>query len=313
MCKRARLGTVAAAAAVLLFGAGGCDDNVLPEAAPRTASGPEPTEKEPRHEEFVGVVVSANTVVLTSPIDGKLLEVPVATGARVASGDPVARFDSALLSEQRIAAEAHLRAAAAERQRARVALGEAKQRYSRREKVAGEIVSEEEVEAARYAVRDAAAALEQLSAEVDRRASELQVLIQLLESAELKSPINGTVSVRFAEAEMVVQKGAPIVRIVGDGELGLRFAVPEKDSGALRVGQNVVVKLGDDGEKKVSARITRVAPELDPISQMIVVEAEFQRRVETDLLLAGTAASVVIEPGPPATSAVIDAEPTPSP
>ena len=56
----------------------------------------------------------------------------------------------------------------------------------------------------------------------------------------LRAPFAGTVAMRFHDAGNRVEAGEPIARIVGDGKMTLRFAVPPEHARAITVDSRVI-------------------------------------------------------------------------
>jgi RND family efflux transporter MFP subunit len=244
---------------------------------------------------YVGVVVSADSVDVTSRIDGVVASLEVELGDPVEEGDVVALFDADAMKADLEQARAALNAARASRSQARARLKGARSRYRRRKKL-GDVVSEEERETARLAVQDAAGAVAKARAEVDSRKAEVEKLVSALEQTALTAPSPGRVGYAYVTRGAAVTHGAPIVRIVGGNDLRIRFAVPADDSGALEVGMPVRVRVGENGAP-LAARVTELSPDLDPISQMFVAEAKLSDRATPgDAFRAGAAVSVAASP-----------------
>jgi multidrug efflux pump subunit AcrA (membrane-fusion protein) len=112
-----------------------------------------------------------------------------------------------------------------------------------------------------------------------------------LADASLRAPFSGTVALRFKDAGSTVGPGTPIVRLVGEEGLRLRFAVPPARMGELAPGKPVEARI-DTIEKPLAAMVRQVSPALDPASGMIVVEAELDEAETAIGLRPGLAASV---------------------
>ena len=72
-----------------------------------------------------------------------------------------------------------------------------------------------------------------------QRRSELEIARQQFADTVIASPIDGAVSERQASVGQYLPAGAPVVTLVRTDPLRLRLAVPEREAGLVRVGQNV--------------------------------------------------------------------------
>ncbi|MBZ0231595.1 MAG: HlyD family efflux transporter periplasmic adaptor subunit, partial [Deltaproteobacteria bacterium] len=105
------------------------------------------------------------------------------------------------------------------------------------------------------------------------------------------APFSGTVALRFKDAGATVGPGTPIVRLVGEEGLRLRFAVPPARMNELAPGKEVDATI-DTVDRPLVAIVRQVSPALDPASGMIVVEAELGVAGEAEGLRPGLAAQV---------------------
>jgi len=71
----------------------------------------------------------------------------------------------------------------------------------------------------------------------------------------------------------MIPGNAKIMRIVEDGDLRLRFAVPPKQARAFTPGVKVTAEI-DSIEPPVGATVRRVAPTIDAASGMIIIDAD---------------------------------------
>jgi multidrug efflux pump subunit AcrA (membrane-fusion protein) len=101
------------------------------------------------------------------------------------------------------------------------------------------------------------------------------------------------VAERLVEPGTVVAAGTPLVRLVDDGRLVVRFAVPPEES--VAVGAPVQVRLPGGALRR--AIVDRVAPEIDTLARLRVVEALFAPGATADApALPGT--GVLVGPDP---------------
>jgi RND family efflux transporter MFP subunit len=128
--------------------------------------------------------------------------------------------------------------------------------------------AESAMAAAQDEIRTRQAALRQ-------RAFELRLARQQLADAVVRSPLDGVVQTRHAQAGEYLAAGASVATIVRMNPLRLRADVPEREAQDVRVGQAVRVKVDGDDREHVG-RIARIAPALTEQSRALAVEAEIE-------------------------------------
>ncbi len=91
----------------------------------------------------------------------------------------------------------------------------------------------------------------------------------------MKAPIAGKVAMRYVEEGARVTEGQPVIRVISSGELFIKFAIPAGDAKKLKPGDAIDVRF-ETNNVHVRGKVRNIAPELDPIAQMIVAEAELE-------------------------------------
>jgi RND family efflux transporter MFP subunit len=227
----------------------------------------------------------------------RLARVHVRAGDRVAAGQVVAELDPGQVEEEVRGAEAAARRAEAEVRKARVDVEDERRKLAlQRRAVQSGVAPVSAVEEAELAVKRAVAARESAAQDAMAARSRAKTARGRLGDTRLAAPFDGTVALRFRDAGAIVEASAPIMKIVKQGPLRLRFAVPPRRALALSPGSGVVAAV-DTIASPVRATIRRVSPALDPASEMIIVEAELavDPGVAADLR-PGLAAQVVAAP-----------------
>jgi membrane fusion protein, multidrug efflux system len=220
----------------------------------------------------VGTLVARESVDVPARIEGVIAGVEVRIGDRVTAGDPIAVIDAEPIREQLAIARAAARAAAAQGERARVELVEAESRHQRRLSLADQL-AREDIENARFAVERARAVLTEATAADAEHSARVSQLERALTETVVTAPFSGTVSIRYTDAGALVGRGAPIVRLIATTDLWVRFAIPADEKPSYAVDDRIEVFLEPD-QQAVAAVIRRIAPDLDPVTQMILAEAE---------------------------------------
>ena len=220
----------------------------------------------------VGTLVARESVDVPARIEGVIATVEVGIGDRIRVGDPIAIIDAQPIREQLAIGRASARAAAAQVDRARADLAEAERRYQRRLSLSNQLAPEE-IENARFAAERARAVLTGATAAVSEHQARVSQLERALRETVITAPFSGTVSIRYADPGALVARGAPVVRLIASDDLLVRFAVPADEKASYALGDRIDVVLEPD-QKAIVAVVRRIAPDLDPVTQMVLAEAE---------------------------------------
>jgi HlyD family secretion protein len=252
------------------------------------------------------VVVSGNIEVtdaqLAFKIPGRLVERAADEGGRVEKGKLVARLDDAELVQELAArradqavteaalagleagsrpqeiasAEAALRSAEAERERARL-------EFKRQEELrATDAVSDREFEAAQAQVRVAEArvgeaserlalvregprreTIAQARARVEQAKAGVALAETRLANARIDAPFSGVVLEKHAEPGEFLAAGAPVLTIADLSHVWLRAYVNQTDLGRIKLGQTVEVRTDTFPDKTYTGRLAFISDEAE--------------------------------------------------
>jgi len=278
-----RLAAIAILAGALLLG---CDGDPPPApttstpaaAAPLVEPRPEGVTVTPTAEEHghVAVVAAVEAVDVAPAFDGKLIAVNARPGDRVTAGQVLAELDPQPLREELALATAALRAAKAGARQARVDVKDAQRQVKSEKRAVAEGVSpKRQYEEALYTLDRAKAAAAGASASVSEAEARLDRAKNRLADTAVRAPFAGTVAMRLRDRGADTGPGAPVVRLLGQGGLRIRFAVLPEDARNFAPGTAVLVAVdGTQGELRATVR--QVSPELDAPTRMIFVEAELE-------------------------------------
>ena len=263
-------------AGALMLAACGSEHTEPPRPEPKGSGArhlPPPADAAPARG-YVGVITAAESVDIAARFPGVLARVLVRAGDAVTAGQVVAELDPKQMEEDLRGATAALGAASAAKRQADVDTEDARRKLVLETKaVANGVSPQSALEEAKLAVRRAEAAAQRAAATIAAESSRVQTARDHLADTTLRAPAAGIVGMRFKDPGATVGVGVPIVRIVGQNGLRLRFAVPPDRSRDLTVGAAVHATI-DTLDKPVRATIRQVSPALDPASGMVVVEAE---------------------------------------
>jgi len=214
----------------------------------------------------IGRLVSLRSGSIAARIGGPVRQVLVEVGDRVAKGQLIALLDSETmkadlqLAESEIdAAEADYRTWAAE---AEVAHTNLRRQQGLRKSVA---FSQAKFEDAQKLMAVANAKVKRAEANVAIKRAALKRKKLDVEYASIRAPYDGVVVQRHTEAGSFVEKGAAVVRLIGDRALEVEADVPYKRIAGLSRGRMIRITLDDGSEHK--ARVRSVLPSENPLTR----------------------------------------------
>jgi RND family efflux transporter MFP subunit len=197
-----------------------------------------------------------------SQLSGIVESLKVEVGSKVKRGDVIAKIDSRGLESRLAQARAQVSVAEQDVRRARLELERAKKMDERK------LVAVSNVE-------DAAIAVDQALAKLEKARRDAAVVQTDLSYAVIRSPITGTVaSVTTQEGETVAASfNAPtFVTIIEDGALELIALVDETDIGSVAVGNPVSFTVEAYPSKEFNGHVARIAPKGTIISGVVNFE-----------------------------------------
>jgi RND family efflux transporter MFP subunit len=226
-------------------------------------------------EGYLGIVVAPESVDLTSQLEARVVRIAVRPGDFVRRGDVVAQLDTRSARQELAMARAEVAAAETDRDRTAIELEQADERLRRRQAVIAlptetvGAVSDEEKSTARYQRDLAGVHVTAAEAAVAAKQARYRELRTLVDEGVVRAPFDGRVAVRYVDVGALIRRGTPLVRLIGAGELRVRFAVPE-DAPPLEAGTAVRVVVG---KATFAGTVQKVAPEIDAAARMIFAEA----------------------------------------
>jgi RND family efflux transporter MFP subunit len=233
----------------------------------------------PRHQGWLGVILSSESVDVTADSQGRLAAVYVQIGDTVRQGDRLASLDPRIVAQDLEMARSALRASEADATRAAAELSEAQARWDRRRKNP-EIFSKEDLSEAELRVKTATSALEVSQARIAEQRARVRQLETSVGQTDIRAPFAGRVAERFADPGAQVGPGTPVLRLISGGDLRVRAAVPPDDARRLAPGSPVTARVRDLGID-VPGRVQRIAPDVDTASQMVFVEIRLEPAPQT--------------------------------
>ncbi len=206
---------------------------------------------------------------VSSPYQGRILQVFANLGDRVKKGDPLFTLES----PDMMTAEATLIQTSGlltltnnnlARLRGAEKLGGAAK------KDLDQAVSDQATAEANYkAARLALAVFGKTDAEMDQMEKDRKADSALV----IRAPVDGVVSARTAAPGLLVQPGTTPLTVSDDSTMWLNSYVIESDAPFMRVGEDVVAKIPAAGEEPFIGKVIRVGGGLDPNTHRLLVRA----------------------------------------
>lgn len=225
---------------------------------------------------FPGILMAKNAVDLAPKVEGTLLGYRSAVGARVKAGEVVAVVDVGTLKQELQMAEARLRAVQADRQKSVFDRQNATAALQRDESIAGQL-SRAELDRARGQRRAAAAAASAAEARVAEEAARTSQLREMVNGGEMRAPFDGILTEHYLAPGARVGRATPVVRLIGDATLSVKFAVPAEAVSRVSPGTQVAVEM-DGTTEMLDGEVETLSAELDPATQTVVAEARLNAR-----------------------------------
>ena len=209
---------------------------------------------------YIGVLVPREAVEVTAPFTTRVEKLYVKLGDSVNKGDTLASLDPKQIQRDITVAKAAYRTAS-------VAAGAAAAKYKQDlDGLKAGVVSQAEATAAQYDASKAGAA-------ADQERARIQQLEARLKDLTIVSPISGNIALRHVDDGASVTEGQLMIRVISSGRPFVKFAVPAKDSRKIALGGAIEVRL-EGRATTVPGVIKQVSPELDPVAQMTIAEAD---------------------------------------
>jgi len=219
---------------------------------------------------LVGVVMATRTLDLGPKVDGRLQELKVHLGERVAVNQVVASLETEAFEFELAARQAGSKAAEADLSRATILLAQAQQRLEREKRIK-DYSAAEAIETAENQVGLASADLDLAKARAAEAQARLAQAVSNLENARIRAPFAAVVSEIYLYPGTQLARSAPVLRLVSE-DLRLRFAVPIAQAGTLRPGVPVSARLETLGLVLTGA-VENISPEVDQASRLLKAEA----------------------------------------
>lgn len=210
--------------------------------------------------ESIGTLNPFEEVTVSAEVEGVLRSVKVEEGAQVSKGMLLAAIDDSDYGLEVKRAEAALRQAEA-------TLENTKLEFKRKET----LFKEELVTKQQY--DDVTTRLSLADADVERAKASLALAKLKLSKTKITSPIACVVKEKRVSAGDFVKNGTPLFVIIQPNPIKLRFTVPEKEVGRLKVSQEVTLKVDGFPGNEFKGKVNIVFPNVEEKTRTLQVEA----------------------------------------
>ncbi|WP_409432418.1 efflux RND transporter periplasmic adaptor subunit [Litorimonas sp. RW-G-Af-16] len=208
-----------------------------------------------------GVLVPNQTADIAAGMSGKLLSAPYKAGRYVKAGQAIARFDCA-----RQEADLEVR----EQAHQTLALKYNNQNELLSMGAAGEL----DVQIAK--------------SERDQISAEIRAIKVALKDCVVTAPFAGYVATRHVSAHETPQIGQPLYSLIRAGTAEMSVIAPSHWVRWMKVGTQFEFKVDETGET-FTAKIERLSPSVDPVSQTIEVTARPAKSIKAKPGMSGIA------------------------
>ena len=110
---------------------------------------------------------------------------------------------------------------------------------------------------------------------VDKSRAELQISETQLSKCEIKAPFAGIIAEQRIREQQYVQPGTPLIDVLDDSGYELEFLAPSAWIARLQLNQVIRIQI-DEARRVANARVLRISPRIDPVSQSIKVTASLE-------------------------------------
>jgi RND family efflux transporter MFP subunit len=205
-----------------------------------------------------GTLAAEKDARVRAEVSGSILQVTAAEGQNVRRGALLARIGDQSLGDAYKSAQSAVKSA-------EQALGVAEREAERTENlVKGGALAERELDVSRNAVTAA-------QAQVEDARSRLAAAAKQLANLTIRSPLDGVVAERAANAGDVVTPGTELYHIIDPRSMQLEASVPSESLSVIKAGLPVQFEVRGYAGQPFTGRIARISPAADPVTRQVSI------------------------------------------
>lgn len=253
----------------LIACSGGAPDSVTaaPPATPTPSAGSAPRAAIDNSFSVSGPLTVEHQLDVLAQRDGVIAKLVRETGARVRAGDLLAQIDDRQLAADLQAARAKTLATEADLNNWKAEARVLQSDYDRARKMwDAQLITQEQLEHAKFkaeADQWDVKRVEQLL--VNAKGTEQSLEIEL-EKTRIRAPFSGIIARRYVREGQQVAKGDRLFWVTAEGPLRMRFTLPEKYLGSVKIGERLQLAVADFPGEEHAVRVVELSPVVDPSS-----------------------------------------------
>jgi RND family efflux transporter MFP subunit len=266
---------------------GGCgasdkEQSVAAVAPPRSAANANPTPPMQsvavEKDNFVivsGPLIVEHQVELTTQRDGTITKINTEAGARVKAGTLLAQLDDRQITANLEAGRAKSRSIENDLKNWQAEVEVVKADLVRAQRLWDEgLIPQDQLLHAKYKVESEQWDIKRVSELLNTSRQEERSLELELEKTRITAPFDCLVARRYAREGQSVTRGEKLFWVTAESPLLLRFTLPEKFLGHIKIGQQLELSSPNAPGEKHTAKIKEVSSVIDPSSGTFDVLAE---------------------------------------
>ena len=269
--------------------AAGCGDAksesaVAPAPVPVTSPAPSTPANSPAASSATedGVTASGPLIVehqleIAAQTPGVISKVYVEAGTRVKAGTLLAQIDDRQVTANLEAARAKTRSIENDLKNWQAEAEVVKADYVRAQRGFDEgVIPEEQLQHAKFKAESEGWDIKRVTELLNTSRQEERSLELEMEKNRISAPFESLVARRYIREGQSVGRGDRLFWVTAEAPLLLRFTLPERFLGRVKIGQQVLLTSSDAPNERHSARIKEVSAVVDPSSGTFDVLAELQ-------------------------------------
>jgi membrane fusion protein, multidrug efflux system len=240
--------------------------------------------------EAIGTLNPNEEVIVSAEVEGILKSVLIDEGTPVSRGKVLATIDDTNYASE-------LRRDDAARKQAEANLANTKVEHGRKEALyKEELVTQQQFD-------DVCTRLTLAEAELARMKAFRSITEEKLRKTKVDAPLAGAVQEKKVSAGDFVKIGTPLFVLIQSNPIKLRFTVPEKDVGRIRLNQDVSLKVDGFPDREFAGRVAIIYPAVEERTRSLTVEALVPN--QDGILKPGLFAKVMLYTGPERDTVVV--------
>lgn len=224
-----------------------------------------------------GPLIVEHQLEIAAQTPGVISKVYVESGTRVRAGTLLAQIDDRQVTANLEAARAKTRSIENDLKNWQAEAEVVKSDYVRAQRAFNEgLIPEEQLQHAKFKAESEGWDIKRVTELLNTSRQEERSLELEMEKNRITAPFESLVARRYVREGQSVGRGDRLFWVTAEAPLLLRFTLPEKFLGRVKIGQQLALTSSDVPTEQHVARIKEVSPVVDPSSGTFDVLAELQ-------------------------------------